>query len=118
MGEKIYGYFINGESEGEYDVTIVLPPVYAGFFRVDSQWDMVLAESRQNLKWAAIETIEEQAAGDTDDELYDSFCLYLEDDGNWEGDIEEGEVLEGMEAAKMFLNGFTKGGRYEKGYGL
>ncbi len=103
MKEKIYGYFTKSDEAGMYDVTVVMPSDMAEFFCVDREWDMVL-ESSLDLKEAAIETIEEQASGDTEGELYDSFCSYLEDEGNWDGNIEEGEVLEGAEAAAWFLN--------------
>lgn len=104
MEEKIYGYYTRGDEEGKLDVTVVLPEAMADFFCVDSQWDMVL-EPGENVKWAAIEMIEEQAAGDTEGALYDSLCEYLEDDENWDGDVEEGVVLEGMDAVQQYLNG-------------
>jgi len=103
MKEKIYGFFTKGDEDGMCDVTIVIPSVMAEFFCVDRQWDMAL-EGSQDLKESAIEMIEEQAAGDMEEELYDSFCGYLEDEDNWDGDMEEGEVLEGADAAARFLN--------------
>ena len=42
MKERIYGYFTKGETEGEYEVTVVLPTAYAEFFGVESQWELVL----------------------------------------------------------------------------
>ncbi|MCI8661053.1 MAG: hypothetical protein HFG54_12565 [Lachnospiraceae bacterium] len=103
MEEKIYGFFTKGESEGEWDVTIVLPEDMADFFCVESQWDMTL-ETKEDLKWAAIEKIKEEAGEETDWELYDRFCEYLEDEKNWEGDVEEGEILEGREAAEWLIS--------------
>ncbi|MCI9359716.1 MAG: hypothetical protein HFG65_01955 [Hungatella sp.] len=104
MKEKIYGYFTRSEAEGELDVTIMIPSVFADFFCVESQWDLILQEDGQDLKWTAIQEMEEQAAGDMEGELFDTFCCYLEDDGNWEGDLEEGEVLEGMDALMQILS--------------
>ena len=104
MKEKIYGYFTRSEAEGELDVTIMIPSVFADFFCVESQWDLILQEDGQDLKWTAIQEMEEQAEGGMEEELYDTFCCYLEDDGNWEGDLEEGEVLEGMEAVMHMLS--------------
>ena len=103
MQKKIYGYFTKGETEETCDVTIMLPPAEAAFFRVESQWDMEL-DCGQNLMEAAIEMIEEQAVGEMEDELYENLCSYLEDEENWEGDVEEGEVFEGLEAVERFLN--------------
>ncbi len=103
MKEKIYGYFAKGETEGAYDVTVVIPRAYAEFFCVDRQWDMALEGDDLDLRWAAVEAME--AAGDMLGELYEGFCAYLEDGKNRDVDVEEAEVCEGVEAARMFLAG-------------
>ena len=102
MKEKIYGYFAKGETEGAYDVTVVIPRAYAEFFCVDRQWDMALEGDDLALRWAAVEAME--AAGDMVGELYEGFCAYLEDGKNRDVDVEEAEVCEGV-AARMFLAG-------------
>ena len=109
MKERIYGYFTKGETEGEYEVTVVLPTAYAEFFGVESQWELVLEGDNQDLRWAAVQEIEEQAEEDTVGELYDSFCAYLEDEANWEGDVTEGVVYEGIEAVQRVLMGMGMG---------
>lgn len=110
MAEKIYGFFTKGDEEGTYDVTVVLPSYIAEFFCVDSQWDLVM-DAEEDLRATAIEMIEEETAGDMEDVLYDTFCTYLEDEKNWDGEIEEGEIFEGIEAVVRFWDSVRLGQR-------
>ena len=101
--EKIYGCFTR--EEGEWQVLITLPRAVAEFYQTESQWEVWVPEDEagEDLRYTAIELVEEQAAGEMPEEVYTSFCQYLEDEAEWSGDLEEAEFLEGQAAAERVL---------------
>lgn len=99
--EKIRGCFTRDEDM--YQVYVTLPEHMAEHFQVEREWEAAVPaeDGGENLRYAAVELIEEQAAGEMDGEAYACFCEYLEDDAKWGGELEEAEILEGEAAAEM-----------------
>lgn len=102
---KIEGIYVKN-GDGSVDVTISMPERIAAIYGVDAEWEFTFdsPQEPETLKEKVLEQMEEYLAGELESQSVDSLMEYLMDDQNWDGEIAEGDVLEGEEAVHYLLS--------------
>ena len=102
---KIVGIYVKND-DGSVDVTVSMPESIAAIYGVDADWDFTFDELQEPeiMKEKVLEQLEEYLGSELESQSLDSLMDYLMDDQNWDGEIEEGCVLEGEEAVHYLLS--------------